>query len=350
MRPFSCRIAITGSSAITSAGTGVEPLVEAVLAGRSTLSAVPDDVSDGVSGLLWGRANHFKAADFIPPLKARKFDRASQFAVSTVGLAATEAGVKNSDLLPERIGIALGCGFGGISNSAEFLTGYFKNGQAGLAPMLFPNTVANAAASNASIEYGFKGPNITFIQRFCSAESAVLAACRFLEEGRADIMIAGGVDDLSPLMLHGFVATGQINRYASAFGEGCGVLVLERYEHAVSRGARIKAVIDAIETVGMILPDTLQQAAQRMFHPGVSYDYLTMSGADLCADQFLPYLEAGETYRPGRLIGKSLAMGGAVLGLLVHQLKPGKRGLHLAASPEGPYYSISVSGGQSVQA
>jgi 3-oxoacyl-(acyl-carrier-protein) synthase len=348
MTPFSCQIAITGSSAITSAGIGIAALVEAVLADRSTLSPVPEDVAGNNPGLLWGRANHFKASDFIPPLKARKFDRASQFAVSAVGMATEEAGFKKGDIPAERIGIALGCGFGGISNSAEFLTGYFQNGTAGLAPMLFPNTVANAAASNASIEYGFKGPNITFIQRFCSAESAILAACRFLEEGRADIMLAGGVDDLSPLMLQGFVATGQNRRYAAAFGEGCGVLVLERYEHAVSRGARIKAVLESIDTVGMILPDSEQLAAEKLIQPGAEYDYLTLSGADDCADQFLPYLGAKESFRPGRLIGKSLAMGGTVLGLLVHILKPGKRGIHLAASPEGPYFSIVVRGDQSV--
>ena len=86
--------------------------------------------------------------------------------------------------------------------------------------MLFPNTVSNASASNASIEHGLKGPNITLVQRFCSAETALLTACRFIAEGRADVMLAGGADDLIPLMIQVFKATGQLRRYASCFVKG----------------------------------------------------------------------------------------------------------------------------------
>lgn len=197
-------IVVSGFSAVTAAGNGTEAVLELVGSGRDALSPVPDEVVGG-SGQRWGKALGFKASDFMPPLKARKLDRCSQFAVGASGLALKNAGIDLKNLDPERVGIALGCGFGGVANSAEFLSGYFRGGVEGLAPVLFPNTVSNAPASNASIEHGLKGPNVTLVQRFCSAESAFAMACRFIAEGRADVMLTGGADDLMPLMITGFL-------------------------------------------------------------------------------------------------------------------------------------------------
>lgn len=342
MERIGCDIVITGCSAVSSAGIGIEPVLEAV---RSGISCLKHLVDDGTTGHLWGKAEAFKVTDFIGPLKARKFDRASQFSVATAGLALADAGIARGTCMPERIGIALGCGFGGIANSSEFLTGYYQTGVSGLSPMLFPNTVANAAASNASIECCLKGPNITFIQRFCSAETAILAAWRFIEEGRADIMLAGGVDELTLQMIRGFAATGQLTRFGSGFGEGCGILVLERASHARERGAVIKAQITGISTVGFLLPGAEQQGVEHLLQGQQSCDQLTVSGAESAARPLLAAVQAASMYCPGQLIGRSLAMGGTVLGLLTALLRPGEQGLHLAASPEGPYYAISVKGG-----
>ncbi len=345
MDTFSCSIAITGASAVTVAGTGLDPILLALKEGRSCLRPVPEEVLAGGHGLLWGRAEQFKAADFMPPLKARKLDRCSQFAVATTGLALREAGIDKGAIPAERIGIALGCGFGGIANSAEFLTGYFRQGVAGLSPLLFPNTVANAPASNASIEFGFKGPNITFVQRFCSAESAILAACRFIEEDRADVMLAGGVDELTPLMMQGFASLGQVHSYASGFGEGCGILVLEREEHAAARGATIKARIGRIATLGLLLPTAEQAGIDRLLPAQRSFDQVSLSGAGSGIDLLEERVTAERFQRTGRVVGQSLAMGGVALGTFSHLLQPGQSGLHLAASPEGPYFAFSLHGG-----
>ena len=233
-------IVVTGLAAISAAGVGLEPLREALADGVSRLTAVPEEVL-GETGHFWGKATAFRAADFMPPLKARKFDRASLFAVVATGMALNSAGIDPGGFDPARTGIMLGCGFGGIANSEEFLREYFTKGSDGLIPMLFPNTVPNAPASNASIEHGFKGPNVTQVQRMCSAEAAFQMARRFLEEGRADAMLVGGVDDLSRVVVDGFRSTGQLTRWAKGFGEGCGILVLERREHALGRGAVIRA-------------------------------------------------------------------------------------------------------------
>lgn len=342
-------IVITGFSSITPAGIGLEPVLELIRTGRDALTPVPAEHAGG-SGGRWGKALGFKATDFIPPLKARKLDRCSQFAVVAAGLALKDAGIDRNTLLPERIGIALGCGFGGVANAAEFLAGYFAGGVEGLSPMLFPNTVSNAPASNVSIEYGLKGPNVTQVQRFCSAESAFMMACRFIIEGRADIMLTGGVDDLTPLMLSGFAATGQLRHYASAFGEGCGLLVVESAGHAAGRGAIVKGRPDSIRTVGLLLPGHEREVVDLLMDVSSSAApaLVSLSGTATVLPELKERVSGIPSIDTGRVIGRSLAMGGTAMSALLASLHSGQAGLHLAASPEGPYFAIRFSGGSSV--
>jgi 3-oxoacyl-(acyl-carrier-protein) synthase len=337
-------IVVTGCAAITAAGVGLSPLVAAVESGTCCLSPVPEEVL-GRSGQLWGKAEQFKAADFMPPLKARKFDRCSLLTVVAAGLALADAGLAKGAFAPARAGIALGCGFGGIANSADFLAGYFASGVEGLSPMLFPNTVANASASNASIEHSLQGPNVTTVQRFCSAESAFAMACRFLEEGRADIMLAGGVDELTPLMMRGFQAMGQLDRFASGFGEGVGLLVLERREHAEQRGAHVKGAMGEIRTIGRLLPGSEPEGADRLLPETAGFSRISISGTAGACTPLLDRLPDVPRFDVGRITGRSLAMGGTAMAALVATLATGHQGLHLAASPEGPYYAITFTGG-----
>lgn len=345
MDRLSCDIAVTGFGCITAVGNGAEALLEAQQSGVNGLRPIPSELTGGREGYRWARAEGFKATDFIAPLKARKLDRSSQFCVAAAGLALQDAGLARGAIAPERIGIAVGCGFGGIANSVEFLSGFMQGGVAGLAPMLFPNTVANAAAGNASIEFGIKGPNITFIQRFCSAESAVMAACRFIEEGRADIMLAGGVDDLTPQMIRGFAATGQLRRHAADFGEGAGLLVLERIGHARERDATVSARLTSIAGIGLLLPGAELQGVGRLLACRRHFDRMVISGVESAAAPLSDVVDAAQVYYPGRLVGRSLAMGGTALGLLSRLLPHGASGLHLAASPEGPFYAVTLEGG-----
>jgi len=341
------KIAVTGLAAISSAGVGTDSLREALRDGSCRLQPMPEEVL-GEKGHLWGRAEGFKSSDYMPPLKARKFDRCSLFAVVAAGMALKDAGIDPAHMDPSRIGILLGCGFGGIANADEFLRGYFAKGADGLIPMLFPNTVPNAPASNASIEHGLKGPNVTMVQRFCSAESALLMACRFLEEGRADVMLTGGVDELNPLMMRGFKAAGQLRHYGRGFSEGSGMLVLEKSGYARQRGAIIRAEVGNIRTIGRLVKGAEDEGVSRLLGVTTDHSLLSLSGF---ASEFgiflekvpsLPYLETG------RILGCSLAMGGLSMAALVLSLVPGQRALHLAASPEGPYFSVDFNGGSSV--
>jgi 3-oxoacyl-(acyl-carrier-protein) synthase len=340
-------IVITGLGAISAGGIGIEQLRKTLDQKKCMLTPVPEDIL-GTQSHLWGKVVDFRANDFIPPLKARKLDRCSLFATIVVGMALKDAGIQMGLLNRERTGIALGCGFGGIANSEEFLRGYFQKGMDGLIPMLFPNTVPNAPASNASIEHGFKGPNVTQVQRFCSAESAFLMACRFLEEGRADIMFTGGSDDLNSIMMQGFNALGQLQSHAAGFGEGSGILVLERREHALRRGATIRGSVGDIRTVGYLLPEREFEGAARL-RGDTRPDILSISGSAAELPLLMEGLEEVPRMEVAKFVGRSLAMGGVAMVALFLMLGEGERALHLAASPEGPYFGIEFFGGSSVQ-
>ncbi|MCL2761349.1 MAG: beta-ketoacyl synthase [Desulfuromonadales bacterium] len=331
-------IVVTGVAAISAAGVGVEPFLSALKNSKSCLTLIPEEVG-ARTGALWGKAEDFRASDFMPPLKARKFDRSSLFTVVATGQALINAGWKADEIPAHRTGITLGGGFSGITTSEEFLKGYFLKGVDGLTPMLFPNTVANAPASNASIEHKFKGPNITAVQRFCSAEAAFQLACRFIEEGRADIMITGGVDELNYQMIHGFRELHQDKTYAAGFGEGCGLLVLERKEHAVSRGAKILAEIVSIKNIGRIIKGKEQKGFSTLLPDSFKDKKAVLSGT---AD-FIPALKSAvpsPLFNQALVTGRSIAMGGLSMVGLVSLLESGETGIHISASPEGPYFVI----------
>lgn len=340
-------IVVTGYSAISAAGIGLSPILDLLRTGSDALTPIPREVL-GSDGYRWGKVDGFKASDFMPPMKARKMDRCSQFAVAMTGLALKDAGLDLKELPAERVGIALGSGFCGVSTSAEFLGGYFSGGVEGLIPMIFPNTVPNSPASNASIEHGFKGPNVTLVQRFCSAESAFMLACRFIEEGRADVMLTGGSDEMIPLIIKGINAMGQMTLNSAPFGEGCGIIVLESAAHAARRGAAIKARVDAITTIGMLASGHEGEGLDLLTAATESCACVSLSGTAADMPELLSRVSARPLLETGLVTGRSLAMGGTAMAVLLASLQSGQSGLHLVASPKGPYYAICLRGGPSV--
>ncbi len=335
-------IVVTGFSAITAAGNDLDHLRRAVASGESALTPIPAEILN-CNCVMWGKAVHFKASDFIHPLKLRRLDRGSQLAIAAAGMALGDASVSMEKLDPERVGIALGCGFGGVANSAEFLTGYFENGVEGISPLLFPNTVSNAPASNASIEHGLKGPNITMVQRFCSAESAFLAACRFIEEGRADIMLTGGVDELTPLMVKAFKSMGQLKSYAASFGEGCGIVLLENEEHAARRGAVIRGRVNSVNSLGVASEEMDSREIGHLLSDSDGCCYFSLSGTADISAPLSSFVKGKKFIDMVPVVGRSLAMGGTVMAMLIDSLPQSARAMHIAASPEGPCYAISFS-------
>ena len=248
-------VAITGMGVISSLGVGKEEFWKGLSEGRDGIKEISEFDTTSFRSKRGALVKEFNPKEFISPIKIRRLDKASQFAIASSKMALEDAGLKiGEDVHPERVGIILGSGFCGLANSEAFHRAQVQRGPEDLNPILFPNTVPNAAASNTSIELGIRGPNSTVVQSFCTAEVAFLFACQQLIGKRADVILTGGVDELSFILYRGWnelrltawdekvgerSAPYDSKRNGFIPGEGAGILILERKEDALNRKARI---------------------------------------------------------------------------------------------------------------
>ncbi len=252
------RICITGVGVVSPIGIGKEEFLSSLRNGKSGIEDIKEFDTRFSPSQKGGVIRSFHPKDFIPASKIRRLDRASQFAIAASKLALSDAKFSVTHQNSSRVGVVLGSGFCGLSSSAEFHRGQVLESFLDLNPMLFPNTVPNAPSSYVSIELGIQGVNSTLVQSFCTAEAAISFACDQLRKGKADLIVTGGVDELSEILFRGFsdlrlLATDQgagekscpydKMRNGLVLGEGAGLLVIENGEHARSRGARIYGYI-----------------------------------------------------------------------------------------------------------
>jgi 3-oxoacyl-[acyl-carrier-protein] synthase II len=264
-------VVITGVGVISPVGTGRDDFWKGLIGGRDGIEEITAFDTAPFRSKKGGLVKGFQPKAFIPPLKIRRLDRASQFAIAAARMALEDAGLSlGDDVAPERTGIVIGSGFCGVVNSEAFHRGQVLRGPGDLNPILFPNTVPNAAASHASIELGIKGPNSTIVQSFCTAEAAFCFACRQLMAHRADVIVTGGVDELSAILYRGWSelrltawdsgegersAPYDLQRNGFIPGEGAGIMVIERGSDALRRKARIYAqVLGCTHTGGAAQP------------------------------------------------------------------------------------------------
>jgi 3-oxoacyl-[acyl-carrier-protein] synthase II len=259
-------VVITGVGVISPVGIGKEAFWQGLSAGRDGIEEITTFDTTPFRSKKGGLVKGFDPKAFIHPLKIRRLDRASQFALAATRMALDDASLTiGVDIPAERTGIILGSGFCGLVNSEAFHEGQVLRGPGDLNPILFPNTVPNAAASNASIELGIKGPNSTVVQSFCTAEAALLFACQQVLDHRADCIITGGVDELSPILYRGWnelrltawdagdgerSAPYDLKRNGFIPGEGAGIIVLEREQDALRRKALIYGTIQGLALAG----------------------------------------------------------------------------------------------------
>ena len=264
-RSMNDHICITGVGVVSSIGIGKEEFLSSLRNGRSGIEEIKAFDAHFSRSKKAGMVQSFHPKDFIPAGKIRRLDRASQFAIAASKLALADAKFSVTQENSSRVGVVLGSGFCGLSSSEEFHRGQVLKGFLDLNPMLFPNTVPNAASSHVSIELGIQGVNCTLVQSFCTAEAAILFACDQLRKGKADLILTGGVDELSEFLFRGFselrlLATDQGNgeksspydkmRNGLVLGEGAGILTVETEEHARLRGARIYSYILGYSLLG----------------------------------------------------------------------------------------------------
>ncbi|MBI3353514.1 MAG: beta-ketoacyl-[acyl-carrier-protein] synthase family protein [Nitrospirae bacterium] len=248
------RVVITGIAAITSAGNNAEALWKACVDGKSGISPITLFDTTSYPSKLGGIVKDFSPEKFIDPMKIRRMDKVSQLAAVSAMQAIKDSGLQVTAENSPRIGIVIGSGYGGTAPTEEFYVGLLKNGPNATNPMLFPITVPNTAASQISFELKVKGPNSTFMQKEASAEAAICYAARLIMDNRADAVVAGGVDELNAILFHAYCALNSPSprdgneeifspfdkrRNGLIVGEGAGILLLERLDHALNRGARI---------------------------------------------------------------------------------------------------------------
>ena len=247
------RIVITGLGMVTPLGIGKEEFSHRVFAGDCPVAPIQSFDTSTFPSHLGAEVSGFQPRDFISVKNIRRMDKISLLTTAAARLALEDAGISINTDNRDRIGILLGTSFGATDVTVQFAGTLFKDGPAFVNPILVPNTVMNAPAGHASIELGFRGVNTTVTHFAVSAETAIAYAVSEIRRGAADFMLTGGVDILSKFYyealtrFHTFSPSdGKIeacrpfdrDRNGAVAGEGCGILFIERWESAMSRGRK----------------------------------------------------------------------------------------------------------------
>ena len=253
------RVVITGLGIVSPVGSTVSSAWENIVAGKSGITRITRfDASDFTSQIA-GEVKDFDITQYLSVKEARRMDIFIHYGMAAGIQAIKDAGIDSaSNLEPERIGINIGSGIGGLPMIENTDAAYHKGGPRKISPFFIPSTIINMIAGNLSIMYGYKGPNISIVTACTTATHSIGNSARMIEYGDADVMVSGGAEScVTPLAIGGFASAKalsvsnddpatasrpwDINRDGFVLGEGAGVLVLEEMEHAKRRGAKIYA-------------------------------------------------------------------------------------------------------------
>ena len=256
------RVVITGLGLICPVGNSVAEGWSNLLAGRSGIANVTRFDASGLSCRFAGEVKGFNIEDYIPGKEARHMDTFIHYGLAAAMQAVRDSGLPTGDALSEeqaeRIGCLVGSGIGGLPLIEETQIEYAARGARRISPFFVPASIINMISGHLSIKYGFTGPNLAIVTACTTGLHAIGQAGRMIEYGDADVMVAGGAEStVSPLGIGGFAAARALStrnddptsasrpwdrdRDGFVLGEGAGVLVLEEYEHAKKRGAKIYA-------------------------------------------------------------------------------------------------------------
>jgi 3-oxoacyl-[acyl-carrier-protein] synthase II len=256
------RVVVTGLGLICPVGNTVADGWSALLAGRSGIAPITRFDASAFSCRFAGEVKGFRIEDYIPAKEARHMDTFIHYGLAAAMQAVTDAGLPVGEALSpeqaERIGCMVGSGIGGLPMIEQTDGEYRERGPRRISPFFVPASIINMISGHISIHYGYTGPNLAIVTACTTGLHCIGQAGRLIEYGDADVMIAGGAEStVSPLGIGGFAAARALStrndspetasrpfdkdRDGFVLGEGAGVLVLEEYEHARRRGARIYA-------------------------------------------------------------------------------------------------------------
>jgi 3-oxoacyl-[acyl-carrier-protein] synthase II len=252
------RVAITGLGPITAVGTGLDAFWNGLRAERSPVRRATRFDPAPWRSQIAAEVDDFLPEDFMDRQIARRLDRFSQFSIGACRLALDDAGLSPADLDPETVAVQMGSALGGIAHAEQQVLNLMTRGIRAIDPRVALHTFCGAASCNIAIEFGFTGSNATNAMSCASGAIALGEAWRLIRDGSADVALAGGVEaPLAPLSYGAFAIIRAMSarnedpehacrpfdagRDGFVMGEGACVLVLERWDHALRRGARIYA-------------------------------------------------------------------------------------------------------------
>ena len=250
------RVVVTGLGIVSPVGIGVGEAWGNVIAGKSGIARISRFDASSFSTQIAGEVKNFEVAKWLAPKEARRFDTFIHYGLAAGIDALKDSGIDLEKEAREQIGVCIGSGIGGLPLIETTHDAYLAGGARKISPFFVPGTIINMISGQLSIMYGLKGPNIAVVSACTTANHSIGEAGRLIEYGDADVMVAGGAEScVSPLGVGGFCAARALSarndapelasrpwdrdRDGFVLGEGAGVLVLEEYEHAKKRGARI---------------------------------------------------------------------------------------------------------------
>ena len=252
------RVVVTGLGMISPVGIGVAQTWSNIVAGKSGITRITKFDPSAFACQVAGEVNGFDVTQYLPPKDARRMDRFVHFGLAAGIEAFKDSGLVVTEQNADRIGVCISSGIGGLPMIEETHNDYLAGGPRKISPFFIPGTIINMISGKLSIMYGLKGPNFSVVTACTTGTHSIGESFRKIEYGDADVMIAGGAEStISPLAIGGFSSAKALStrnddpatacrpfdkdRDGFIMGEGAGVLVLEEYEHAKARGAKIYA-------------------------------------------------------------------------------------------------------------
>ncbi len=252
------RVVVTGVGLITPVGIGAEASWQGLVAGKSGIGPITLFDASTFPTRIAGEVKNFEPGDFMDKKEARRNDRFIQFAMAAAEMAMKDSGLDMSKEDPEQVGCIVGAGIGGLGTIEETFRTYLEKGVRKIGPFFIPSLIINLAPGQISLRYGMKGPNFSPVSACATGNHSIGDALLYIQNGMADVMVAGGCEaTITHLGIGGFCAARAMSERNDApekasrpfdkgrdgfvAGEGSGILILEEYEHARKRGARVYA-------------------------------------------------------------------------------------------------------------
>jgi len=252
------RVVVTGLGLITPVGIGVAESWANIINGQSGIGKITKFDCSAFPSQVAGEVKNFEPLAYIPPKDARRMDTFIQFGIAAGIEAFKDSGIEVNDSNSERIGVSVGSGIGGINLIESTGEVFDEGGVRKVSPFFIPGTIINMISGNLSIMLNLKGPNVSIVTACTTGTHSIGDAARMIEYGDADVMLAGGSEAaITELSVAGFSSAKALSsrnddpktasrpwdrdRDGFVIGEGAGVMVLEEYEHAKQRGAKIYA-------------------------------------------------------------------------------------------------------------